>query len=282
MRQLGKWLRETNPDYQIHGSVDTSPVLERAIAERCGVGWIGKSTMLIHPEYGTFGSIAVLLSNAIFSEISHPIPHRCGTCTACYQVCPTGALSDQGLDARLCISYWTIEHRGLIPTAMRRSIGEWVFGCDLCQEVCPWTMKAGKRSRAAQANLWLPQSDRARPDLRRWLRMSDQELDIELQGSPLRRAFPRGLKRNALIVLANTGMLAALPDILNVLDHDDEAVRGTAAWAIAELLDTDTHSSLQYRDLDRSIDKLTARLEVEAHSEVKRELEEALQRLSVK
>ena len=237
LRQLHKWLKQLHPEVSFHGSVDTSPVLERAIAEQCGIGWIGKSTMLIHPKKGTFGSIAIALSSASFTSIGQKAQaNRCGTCTACIDECPTQALGPDGLDARKCISYWTIEHRGVIPESMRKAIGDWVFGCDICQDYCPWTMKAAKTQDPPSQDLWLPKPERARPDLLSWLAMSDEELNLQLQGSPLRRAFPHGLKRNAMIVLVNQKSTQALPLIIEQLDHGNVAVRVTALWAARELL----------------------------------------------
>lgn len=237
LRQLGKWMKQYDPELSFHGSVDTSPVLERAIAEQCGIGWIGKSTMLIHPKKGTFGSIAIALSSARFSTRSQlKQTNRCGTCSACLDACPTQALSAEGLDARKCISYWTIEHRGVIPESMRSAIGDWVFGCDICQDVCPWSQKAAKTQPPPSSELWLPQPERARPNLIKWLSMSDEALNQELQGSPLRRAFPHGLKRNAIIVLVNQQKTEALPGIIEQLNHQNLAVKVMALWAIRMLL----------------------------------------------
>lgn len=279
LRQLGKWLKTHNPDFSFHGSVDTSPVLERAIAERCGVGWIGRSMMLIHPRRGTFGSIAVLLSTATFSEAGETHPFRCGTCTSCLEACPTGALSEEGLDANLCISYWTIEHRGLIPRWFRPYIGDWVFGCDLCQDICPWTRRASKSPLTNDA-LWKPNPEHASPDLLTWLKWSDEALNEALKGSPLRRAHPRGLKRNALIVIANTKKIDALEDVLIHLTHEDEGVRGTAAWTIAELIcGMGLPPSNAVRD--RCVDELQNAQLRENHPEVLIELGLALDRVKV-
>lgn len=234
LRQLVKRVRELEPQASCHGSVDTSPVLERSFAERAQVGWIGKSTMLIHPKRGTYGSLAVLLTTLALPSAPEPHPGRCGTCQDCLKLCPTGALSARGLDARRCISYWTIEHRGVIPRAMRPLIGEWVFGCDICQEVCPWNRRAPYETGASEA-LWSPLPSRAWPDLVAWLEMSDEALSESLLGSPLRRALPSGLKRNALINLANQQALSALPLIERQLSHPDLGVQTAALWALTTL-----------------------------------------------
>ncbi|MBM4291836.1 MAG: tRNA epoxyqueuosine(34) reductase QueG [Deltaproteobacteria bacterium] len=232
-RQLSRWLA-ARAGAESHGSVDTSPVLERAFTERAAVGWIGKSTMLIHPRRGTYGSLAVLLTTAALPTAPAAHPPRCGTCEACWDVCPTGALGPEGLDARRCISYWTIERRGPIPREVRPLIGEWAFGCDLCQDVCPWNRRAPHEGEGARA-LWAPDPARAWPDLVAWLAMSDEALDALLLGSPLRRARPEGLKRNALVALANQRDARALPAARACLAHESPVVRGAAAWAVALL-----------------------------------------------
>ena len=232
-RQLSRWLAE-RAGAESHGSVDTSPVLERAFVERAAVGWIGKSTMLIHPRRGTYGSLAVVLTTAALPAAPEAHPPRCGTCEACWEVCPTGALGPTGLDARRCISYWTIERRGAIPREVRPLIGEWAFGCDLCQQVCPWNRRAPYEGEEARA-LWGPDPSRAWPDLLEWLALPDEELNARLLGSPLRRAHPEGLKRNALIALANQRDARALPAARACLAHPSPVVRGAAAWAVALL-----------------------------------------------
>ena len=228
LRKIDRWCFENYPGFARYISLDTGAVLERAFGERAGIGWIGRSTMLIHPVLGTFGTIAVMFTNQPFETAEQAHPYRCGTCTSCVDLCPTGALSDSGLDSRLCISYWTIEHRGLIPQAMRPMLGDWVFGCDVCQDVCPWN----HRSPRADSSVWRPKVDHAWPDLIDWLESTSAALEDRLLGSPLRRARGAGLRRNALIVLANTGTRAALPAIRSVLEHDpDPMLRATAAWA---------------------------------------------------
>jgi len=280
VRRLVKWIRMHDEHATCHGSIDTSPVLERAIAEQCGVGWIGRSTMLIHPQRGTFGSLAVLLTSATFTLRDHPPPPRCGTCTACIDICPTGALGPHGLDARLCISYWTIEHRGVIPREMRSLIDDWVFGCDLCQDLCPWSIKAAQRHSPALATLWKPQAERARPDLISWLKLSDDELNQSLLGSPLRRAHPYGLKRNALIVLTNQKYAHALPLIWDQLDHDHLVVRVTAIWSITELcLSLNDMQMLTSIDLIDTSARLQSILIDEKEPEVCAELVWAMQKL---
>jgi epoxyqueuosine reductase len=209
-------------------SVDTAPILERAFAERAGVGWIGRSTMLIHPKWGSFGSLAVLFLDVELETTPEAHPFRCGTCTACVTACPTGAIDAEGrVDARRCISYWTIEHRGSIPEAMRPLLGDWVFGCDVCQDVCPWNHDAPR----ADPERWRPVPERAWADLLRWATEPP-----DLSGSPLQRAGPTSLRRNALIALANGGHLEARPMVERLAVEDpDPMLRETAAWAAGVL-----------------------------------------------
>ena len=236
LRKLRKMLLARHPGLGTYLSVDTGPVLERAFGDRAAVGWIGRSTMLIHPRLGTFGSLAVLFVDVDLPTADEAHPDRCGTCTACLVACPTGALSADGLDARKCISYWTIEHRGVIPRALRPALGDWVFGCDICQDVCPWNHDAP----TADPARWQPRPERAWPDLIAWIEADSAAVDAALLGSPMQRAGGASLRRNALIAAANLGVLAALPATWRVLRSDpDPTLRATAAWAAQVLGDAD-------------------------------------------
>lgn len=246
LRKLLRRLIEAAPGVGTYVSVDTGAILERAFGERAGVGWIGKSTMLIHQRLGTFGSLAVVFTDLDLDATPGPHPFRCGTCAACVDRCPTGAIGPEGVDAGRCISYWTIEHRGLIPPEWRPRIGEWAFGCDVCQDVCPWNRDAPR----ADPDRWRPRPERAWPRLVDWLEMSAEALDASLEGSPLRRALPQGLKRNALIVLANLRHAETLPVVERVLREDpDPVVRATAAWA-ARALGSATAAAVAAADPD--------------------------------
>jgi epoxyqueuosine reductase len=179
------------------GYVDTGPVLERDLAARAGLGWIGKNTMLLHPEIGSWFFIGVLLTTA---DLHHgaALPDRCGSCRACLDACPTGAfVAPYVLDARRCISYLTIEHRGDIDPALHEAIGRWRFGCDVCQDVCPWNRKAP----VAGDGAFLPRAACPAPEA--LLEMDDEALRRRFAGTALLRAKPAGLRRNAAIALAN-------------------------------------------------------------------------------
>lgn len=232
LKKLRRWFVERWPDIKSYACVDTGPVLERAFAARAGVGWIGKSTMLIHPQRGTFGTLAVLfVDRALPAGEAHP--YRCGTCTACIDDCPTDAISAAGVDARKCISYWTIEHRGVIPADLRPHFGDWVFGCDICQDVCPWNNRAER----ADPALWKPKPDHAWPDLVDWITTPAAELKARLVGSPIQRPGVSGLRRNALIAIANLRAHEALPAVRQALRDPDPVVRATAVWTARVLGD---------------------------------------------
>ncbi len=179
------------------GYVDTGPVLERDLAARAGLGWIGKNTMLLHPRLGSWFFIGVLLTTADLAYDA-PLPDRCGSCRACLDACPTGAFAaPYVLDARRCISYLTIEHRGEIDPALHAVMTGWQFGCDVCQDVCPWNRKAPV---TAEADLH-PRD--AYPGAEVLSRMDDETIRKRFRGTALLRAKPSGLRRNAAIYLEN-------------------------------------------------------------------------------
>jgi epoxyqueuosine reductase len=179
------------------GYVDTGPVLERDLAARAGLGWIGKNTMLLHPTLGSWFFIGVLLTTADLA-FDEPLPDRCGTCRACLDACPTGAFgAPYVLDARRCISYLTIEHRGDIDSTLHAGMAGWQFGCDICQDVCPWNRKAPVTREPAF-------SPRERyPEAAALAAMDDEGIRERFRGTALLRARPSGLRRNAAIYLEN-------------------------------------------------------------------------------
>ena len=184
-------------DVRSRASIDTSAVLERSLAASAGLGWIGKNTNLIAPDLGSYFFIGIVLTTAELTADA-AIPDRCGTCTACLDACPTGALvSPYVLDARRCISYLTIEHRGEIDASLHAGVGGWLFGCDVCQEVCPWNRHAPPGRDAALADGRPPGAPET------LVQMTDAEFREHFRGSALKRARRAGLARNARIVLAN-------------------------------------------------------------------------------
>ena len=180
---------------QSRASLDTSAVLERDLAAAAGLGWIGKNTNLITPGLGSYYFLGIVLTTAVLAT-DDPLPDRCGTCTACLDACPTVAFeAPYSLDARRCIAYLTIEHRGPIPQEFHASIGDWLFGCDVCQDVCPWNRHA------PVARDVVPATPPPSPEA--LIAMTEEEFRERFRGSPLKRARREGLARNAAIVLAN-------------------------------------------------------------------------------
>ncbi len=210
--------------------VDTGPLLERELAARAGLGWVGKNTMLLHPALGSWFFIGVVLTTAELA-FDAPVADRCGTCTRCLEACPTEAfVTPYVLDARRCISYLTIEHRGPIPTELRPRLGALAFGCDICQSVCPWNRRAPITAEAAFVA-------RDLPSLAELARLTDEAYRTRLRGSPLKRARRRGLARNATVALGNTkDPAAAGPALAPALQDPDPQVREHAAWALEQLL----------------------------------------------
>ena len=209
--------------------MDTSGILERDVAARAGLGWVGKNTNLLTTGLGSYFFIGVVLTTAALPA-DEGQPDRCGTCTACLDACPTRAfVAPYVLDARRCIAYLTIEHRGDVPEELREGIGEWLFGCDVCQEVCPWTRKArpGRDAALAPAGPLGP--------LEALLGLDRDAFRARFRHTPLWRAKRAGLLRNAALVLGNRGDARAAPALERALDDEDEAVRHAAAWALERL-----------------------------------------------
>jgi epoxyqueuosine reductase len=218
--------------------VDTGPLLERDLGRLAGLGWFGKNTMLINPNIGSFFFLGVLLLELDLTPDAPFEAERCGTCTRCLDACPTHALIEPGvLDARQCISYLTIELRGEIPTALREPIGELLYGCDICQDVCPWN---GKFSRAVPSDSPFAARDAlgdkdARTLARDLLGMTHTEFNAAFKGSPMKRAKLRGLKRNAAVVLGNVGTGDDVDVVTRALDDPDALVGEHATWALSRL-----------------------------------------------
>jgi len=222
LNALLAWVRQQAPGCRGRGVVDTAPLLERDFARRAGLGWIGKNTMLINKRRGSYFLLGALLLDI---ELEPDAPHaasHCGTCTACLDACPTGAFAGPGwLDARKCISYLTIELRTAVPEGLRPGVGDWLFGCDVCQEVCPWN-----RHDTSQ-----PES----VDAIELLSLTEEEFRRRYRGTVFFRTKRRGLLRNAAIVLGNTGDERALPALRRALADAEPLVRDAAAWAIAQI-----------------------------------------------
>ena len=205
LRRLADRLRRaiTEP-FEARVCVDTAPVLEREFAAAAGVGWIGKNTLLMHPRLGSYLFLGEIVTTLELAP-SRPMGDRCGSCSQCLEACPTGALVEpHRMDATRCIAYLTIEHRGEIPAELASAMGEWVFGCDLCQEVCPYNRKAppaGEPEFGLSDRFVLP----PRPLLEQIMNLTDQQRRKWLSGSAMKRATLAMLKRNAAIAMENEG-----------------------------------------------------------------------------
>ncbi len=228
------------PEVEARICVDTAPLLEREWAARAGLGAFGKNTNLLHPEGGSFFLLAeLLLSLDLAPDL--PVSDLCGACTKCLDACPTGALSAYRLESSRCISYWTIEQRGDIPPAIRAGMGEWVFGCDICQEVCPWN---GDPAGELAAEFATPPA-RQQLSLAGVLGGEEGGLRALLRGSPLLRPKVDGLKRNVAVAMGNRrdpGYIAALAE---ALESGSPVVRRHSAWALGEIGTVEAKEILQ-------------------------------------
>lgn len=207
LRRLKGFILERRPDATVYAEVDTGPVLERFWAERAGIGWIGKNGCLIVPGFGSYVFLGILITD-LELDYDEPAERRCGKCTKCLEACPTGAIVEPGLvDAGKCISYWTVEHRGDFADEVEGSLSGWVFGCDLCQEACPWNRKLP----VSGISDFAPRPGIANPDLAWLAGLSAEEYERTFRGSTMRRAKVEGLRRNARAVLGSEGGRKALP-----------------------------------------------------------------------
>jgi epoxyqueuosine reductase len=244
--------------------VDTGPILERDLARRAGLGWFGKNTMLIHPERGSFFFLGALFVSLDLVPDEPFATDHCGTCTRCIDACPTNAIVDaRVLDATKCISYLTIEHRSAIPAELRPAIAELVFGCDICQDVCPWNQKFAVGP--GDADL-APREDRTSPDLPHLLGLDDAGFRETFRGSAVTRAKRRGLSRNVAVALGNRGDVRDVPALRAALERDpDPLVRGHAAWALG-----------RFRGHDAARDALVSARDSEHDTGVRAEIAMAL------
>ncbi len=251
----------------IHGTpvegrpfVDGGPVLERDFAGVAGLGWIGKNTQLISPKKGSWFFLGELFVDLPLTY-DRPLRDRCGKCDLCLKACPTGAfVGPYVLDARRCISYLTIELKGFIPRHLRPLIGDHIFGCDICQEVCPYNVKAEPTTDQA----YQPKTGLHAPQLIPLLSLDQEAFRIRFRGSPILRAKRRGLLRNVAVALGNIQSPEALPALIGALDDDEALVRGHVAWALGRIGGAQAAAALQRR------------LVTEQDGEVIGEIEEAL------
>jgi epoxyqueuosine reductase len=230
LRQLAKWIDREGGGAS-RSWVDTGPVLERVFAKYAGIGWFGKNTCIIREGTGSWLFLGCIVTDCAF-EYDSPAPDRCGTCTRCLDACPTNAfIAPYVLDSRKCISYLTIELRGSIAEAERAGISHHLFGCDICQDVCPWNRKAPHSGEPA----FDPRDGLFWPDLETLLDRSDDQWRQVIRGTAMKRAKVKGLLRNLMVVVGNSGAGQLIPRLRRFLNHDEAVVREHAQWAIDKL-----------------------------------------------
>jgi epoxyqueuosine reductase len=221
----------TTPTLRTWCYVDTGPIIERVYAKYSGVGWIGKNTCVLNQKLGSWLFLGVILTSLeLVADL--PAPDRCGTCTRCLDACPTNAfLGPYQLDANKCISYLTIEKRGAIPGELREGMGRQVFGCDICQDVCPWNRKAP----ATDAAEFQPREGLVNPALEWLAEMKAEEFRETFRRSPVRRAKLSGMRRNAVIAMGNSGNREFAATLERLRQDEDTVVAGHAEWALRKL-----------------------------------------------
>src|SRR5438270_1440740 len=223
-----------NAEIETRSYVDTGPILERVYAKYAGIGWIGKNTCIIHQKIGSWLFLGVILTS-LELPADAPAADRCGSCTRCIDACPTQAIVSPGkLDARLCIAYLTIEKRGTVAEELRPAIGHHIFGCDICQDVCPWNNKAGNAPPTSVPE-FQPQEQLYHPDLRRLAQMDEETYRRTFRGSPVKRAKYAGLKRNVAIAMGNSGNQDFIAELEEITNDPDPMVASHAAWALKKL-----------------------------------------------
>jgi epoxyqueuosine reductase len=237
--KLFEFGREDNVAMHLRSYVDTGPLIERVYAKYAGIGWIAKNTCVINQQLGSWLFLGVILTSIDLAEqnaaFDLPAPDRCGTCTRCIAACPTQAIVAPGeLDARLCISYLTIEKRGEIPEELRAPMGRHIFGCDICQDVCPWNRKAPVTSAAE----FEPREELVNPPLEWLAAMPPEEFATKFRGSPVKRAKRSGLRRNAIIAMGNSDNRKFLPVLAALAEDADPVIAQHARWARTRLADS--------------------------------------------
>jgi epoxyqueuosine reductase len=246
LRRLGAFVEaQVGGDVAHRAYVDTGPVLEREIAARAGLGFVGKNTNLIHPRLGSWLFLGELFLTVELAAAPSPVTQKgtCGECTRCLDACPTAAfVAPYILDARRCISYLTIELKGPIRRELRPSMGNHIFGCDICQEVCPWNRRFAKPTTEPA---FRPRAGGIAPHLLHLMALDDKEFRRRFQSSPIQRTRRRGLLRNVCVALGNWGDPAAVPALVHGLRDHERLIRGHAAWALGCIASREAQCALE-------------------------------------
>ena len=235
LKQLKNWLEQRVPGALVRGVVDTAPLLEREFAEAAGLGWIGKNTLLLNRTWGSYFFLAVLLTDLALDIDPPQDKGYCGTCTACLDACPTAAFVEPYvLDATRCLSYLTIEHRGPVSDSLAKHFDQWAFGCDICQEVCPWNRKA----KLSEEDLFEPSPERAELRIEELLQLDDRSFRERFRHTPMWRAKRRGMLRNAILIAVGKRLVHLLPCIQKLQSDEELVIRDAANWAVIHLDET--------------------------------------------
>jgi len=264
LKQLKKFAQQLSPDLNCRGVVDTAPLLEREFAQLAGLGWAAKNTLLINRSIGSWFFLSALLLDQELEYDSPQTTNHCGTCTACLDACPTDAfVKPHVLDATKCISYLTIEHRSPIPKPLRSQMGQWVFGCDVCQDVCPWNRKAPATEEENFQPLELESGSQNPMDLIPLFDLDDDSFRARFRKTPLWRSKRRGILRNAAIALGNQPAESNLDALTKGLNDDEPLIRGASAWSLGQHRFAAAEAALRKR------------LEIEMDADVQLEISEA-------
>jgi epoxyqueuosine reductase len=244
LRELQHFIvAEVDGDVYGRAYVDTGPVLERAYAERAGLGFVGRNTMLIHPRWGSWLFLGEVLVDVALEPDLPDTRGTCGACTRCLEACPTDAFPEPYvLDARRCISYLTIELKGPIPLHLRQLMGNRIFGCDICNEVCPWNRQF---ARITGEPGFQPDPDRVAPKLLDLIRLDEAMFRARFRNNPIRRAKRRGLLRNVAVALGNWGDPRVVPALESALQDHEPLIRGHVAWALGQIQDPSACKALR-------------------------------------
>ena len=249
LKKLGKWLEQKESQVIWRGVVDTAPLLEREFAELAGLGWIGKNTLLLNRQLGSYFFLASLLTNLPLPCDEPNQTDHCGTCRACLDACPTQAFPEPHvLDARRCISYLTIEHRGMPARDLRSGIGSWLFGCDVCQQVCPWNSK----SPSVIDPEFLYREEIGAMNLPELLQIDEDRFRKLFRHTPFWRSKRRGLIRNAAIVAGNQKATICIPHLIKLLQDKEELIRAASVWALLQMPNSEVTQHLQRLSLTES------------------------------
>lgn len=232
LKQLKNWLQQRSPGAAVRGVVDTAPLLEREFAEAAGLGWVGKNTLLLNRTWGSYFFLAALLTDQELDIDPPQDKGYCGTCTACLDACPTDAfVAPYVLDATRCLSYLTIEHRGQVADNLAEHFDEWIFGCDVCQEVCPWNRKAQYSDEA----VFEPRQDLVELNIEELLQLDEAGFRSRFRDTPMWRTKRRGMIRNAMLIAVHNKWIHLLPRIVALQTDEEPIIRESAHWAVNRL-----------------------------------------------